>query len=168
MGNQFADQLLTLPVLQSRVSAADSESGSAPVFWVYLDDSGRWRLREEGGAAEAAFGSRAAAADFVKDLADKSPYRLFIETQDGRIVQELHGITPSPRSGNAEDRIANSPAAAKAGAMDDGHESRTSGLREQLAWANQLASAARVSPSRMSLLGAWLRKIRSSASTARA
>lgn len=165
MGNQLAGQLLTLPILQSKVSAADFETGSAPVFWVYLDDSGRCRLRKEGGAVEATFCSRAAAAVFVKDCAGKSPYRLFIETQDGSIVQELHGATPSPRGGNAKGRIANSPPAANADAIEDIHESEMSDLRERLEWANQLALAARVSPSRMSLLGAWLQRIRESAGT---
>jgi hypothetical protein len=163
MGDHMADRFVTVPVLQSSIPPADAEAGPAPVFWVYIDDNGRWRLRKEGGAAEASFSSRAAAARFVQDLAGELSYRLFIETQDGRIVQELHGTTPSPHHGKAEDGIANTPPVAVAGSTADGHKIEKSDLRSRLEWAHQLESAARVSPSRISVLGQWLGKKRAQA-----
>jgi hypothetical protein len=66
----------------------DANCSSAPVFWIYLDVAGRWCL--QGGATEASFASRAECFAFARDLAKNSSYRLFIETEDGRIVQELH------------------------------------------------------------------------------
>ena len=94
MGSQSASRIVTVPSLQSTVPAVDADAGSVPVFWIYVDDGGRWCLRKEGGAAEAAFNSRAAALAFVRDLARTSPsYRLFIETEDGRIIQEPHTAT---------------------------------------------------------------------------
>ena len=133
------------------LTAMDADTGSAPVYWIYVDDGGRWCLRKEGGAAEAAFDSRAAALAFVRDLARTSPsYRLFIETEDGRIIQEPHtateghAVSPAPEQPNARADAA-------------GGESLSRGLE----WANQLASAARVSPSRTGVLSDWLHKMRS-------
>jgi len=78
----------TSPSLAGVLPIADVDSSPAPVFWIYLDLTGRWCL--QGGAAEASFASRAACFAFARDLAKNSSYRLFIETEDGRIVQKLH------------------------------------------------------------------------------
>jgi hypothetical protein len=151
MGSLSASRILATPALQSTVPAVDAGTGSVPVFWIYVDDTGRWCLRKEGGAAEAAFDSRAAALAFVRDLTRYSPsYRLFIETEDGRIIQEPHTAT----EGHAASAAPEKPNACADAA---GGESLSRGLE----WANQLASAARVSPSRASLLSDWLHKMRS-------
>jgi hypothetical protein len=151
MGSQSASHIVTAPSLQSTVPTADTDAGSVPVFWIYVDDGGRWCLRKEGGAAEAAFDSRAAALAFVRDLARTSPsYRLFIETEDGRIIQEPHTAT----EGHAVPAAPEKPNARADAAGGDS-------LGRGLEWADQLTSAARVSPSRVSLLSDWLHKMRS-------
>jgi hypothetical protein len=151
MGSQSASRIVAAPSLQSTVPPVDADTGSVPVFWIYVDDGGRWCLRKEGGAAEAAFDSRAAALAFVRDLARTSPsYRLFIETEDGRIVQE-------PRTGTEGHAVSAAPEKPNARADAAGGESLGRGLE----WANQLASAARVSPSRVSLLSDWFHRMRS-------
>jgi hypothetical protein len=145
MGSQAAAQLVVVPNLQSTVPTVDVGAGSLPVFWIYIDDEGHWCLRKEGGATEATFGSRDAALAFVQDLAGNQPYRLFIETPDGRVIQEQHGAglgvgassAPPSQAGNGTD------------------------LGQRLEWARQLESAARTSPSRLSLLAELFHRTRS-------
>jgi hypothetical protein len=151
MGSQSAARIVTVPSLQSTVPAAGADASSVPVFWIYVDDGGRWCLRKEGGAAEAAFDSRAAALAFVRDLARNAPsYRLFIETENGRIIQEPHTAT----EGHA---VSSAPEKPNARADTAEGDSLSRGLK----WANQLTSAARVSPSRTGVLSDWLHKMRS-------
>lgn len=147
MGSQVIGEVVTVPSLQWTASSFASDTGSAPVFWIYIDDEGQWCLRKEGGPTEASFSSRAAAAAFVQDLAGASPYVLFIETQDGRVLQEQHGGESQQNGVKAAAR----PAATRA--------TETVDLGGRLEWAHQLESAARVSPSRLSVLTHWLREM---------
>jgi len=68
MGNQIIGQLVAVPGLQWTVSDDDSAVPSGPLFWIYVDQQGRWCLRREGGESEACFGSRAEAAAFLQDV----------------------------------------------------------------------------------------------------
>jgi hypothetical protein len=158
MGYQAPVQVVTVPGLQWTVSADDSDTGSGPLFWIYVDIEGRWCLRKEGGATGALFGSRAEAAAFLQDMEGDSPYRLFIETQYGRVVLEHHGVLSPSRREQTRNGTAN--------AVPDPVESPTEGgweteLGRRLPWANQLVSAVRVSWSRMSSLADWLHNRRS-------
>lgn len=154
MGSQVIGQVVTAPGLQWTASSFASDTGSAPVFWIYIDDEGQWCLRKEGGPTEASFSSRAAAAAFVQDLAGTSPYVLFIETQDGRVLQEQHGAASYARGEPRESAVAKTVAQA-AGAPT----TETTDLGRRLEWAHQLESAGRVSPSRLSVLTHWLREM---------
>jgi hypothetical protein len=164
MGNQMTSTSFSVPVLQSQMPAQGTDASPTPVFWIYMDDKCRWNLHKEGGEVEASFGSRADAARFVRDLAANSPYRLFIETPDGKIVQELHGTTPLPRAENENggDSAIAAPAAMPKNAAASAPNFENADLGSRLEWARRLESAARVSPSRISLLAGWLRRIRGS------
>jgi len=156
MGSLLTGQIVTVPGLQWTVSLDESSAGSGPLFWIYLDKEGRWCLRKEGDETDAFFESRADALTFIRNVEGNTAYRLFIETDSGKVVLEQHAaLSPSPRE-RAEDDAANPmPAARKASAP----ETRTTDLGDRLAWAHQLESAARASPSRMSLLASWLREM---------
>jgi hypothetical protein len=158
MGSQLTRQVVTVPGLQWTVSEDDSDTGSGPLFWIYVDSEGHWCLRREGGATQAFFGSRADAAAFLQDVEGDSPYRLFIETQYGKVVLEQHGVLSSSRRGHTENGAAN---AASVGVEDPAAKDRATDLGRRLPWANQLASAARVSWSRISSLADWLHSRRS-------
>ena len=158
MGSQATVQVVTVPGLQWTVSEDDSDTGSGPLFWIYVDIEGHWCLRKEGGATEAFFGSRADAAAFLQDVEGDSPYRLFIETQYGKVVLEQHGALSSSRREQTENGTAN----AASGAVESpAAEGRATDLGRRLPWANQLVSAARVNWSRMSSLADWLHNRRS-------
>jgi hypothetical protein len=154
MGSNATAQIVTHPRLQPSAPAACQDTGSVPVFWIYIDDEGCWRVRKEGGAAEAAFGSRDAAIAFVNDLAGTLPCRLFIEAQDGRVLQEHH-VAVSSSSGEPA-RSPNgsiNPSAIADEATNEARPSAISELGRRLEWAKQLESSARFSsPSRASLL----------------
>jgi hypothetical protein len=151
MGSQVIGQVVTVPGLQWTASSLASDAGGAPVFWIYIDDEGHWCLRKEGGPTEASFSSRAAAAAFVQHLAGNARYVLFIETQDGRVVQEQHGAASSPRGEPQRNTL-------KTVAFDAGTDAtQAADLGRRLEWAHQLESAGRVSPSRRSVLADWFR-----------
>jgi len=95
VGSQIVGQVVAVPGLQWTVSDDDSHVPSGPLFWIYVDPQGRWRLRREGGEGEASFASRAEAAAFLQDVQSDSPYRVFIETALGKVVLEQHGA-PAP------------------------------------------------------------------------
>jgi hypothetical protein len=95
MGSQIIAQVVAVPGLQWTVSDDDSHAPSGPLFWIYVDQQGRWCLRREGGESEAGFGSRAEAVAFLRDVEGTSPYRVFIETAHGKVVLEQHGTLPS-------------------------------------------------------------------------
>src|SRR5262249_20079874 len=98
MGSQIVGQVVAVPGLQWTVSDDDSHIPSGPLFWIYVDQHGRWCLRREGGRSEACFGSRAEAAAFLQDVEGETPYRVFIETAHGKVVLEQHGApSPAPR-----------------------------------------------------------------------
>jgi hypothetical protein len=152
MGSNATAQIVPHPRLQPSAPAACQDAGSVPVFWIYIDDKGRWCLRKEGGAAEAVFSSRDAAIAFVRDLAGGLPFRLFIEAQDGKVAQEHHAAhmlspgEPMQRaSGGARPAIPEKPTT-EAGATE------VSELSRGLEWARQLEASARISPSRIGLL----------------
>jgi hypothetical protein len=125
------------------VSEDDSDTSSGPLFWIYVDIEGRWCLRKEGGATQAFFGSRADAAAFLQEVEGDSSYRLFIETQNGKVVLEQHGASSSSRREQTE----NGTVAA---------EARATGLGRRLQWWNRLVSAARVNWARMRSLADWV------------
>jgi hypothetical protein len=158
MGSQFTGHVVTVPGLQWTVSEDNSDTGTGPLFWIYVDTEGHWCLRREGGATEAFFGSRADAAAFLEDVKGDSPYRLFIETQYGKVVLEQHGALSSSR----REQTRNGTANATAGSVESpAAEGRGTELGRPLPWVNRLASAARVSWSRMSSLADWLHYRRS-------
>ena len=157
MGNQAAMRVVTVPGLQWTVSEDLSDTGSGPLFWIYVNIEGRWCLRREGGATEASFGSRADAAAFLQDVEGDSPYRLFIETQYGKVVLEQHGALASSRREQTENGTTN----AVSRAVDPAAESRATGLGRRLQWAHQLVSTAQANLSRMSSVTDWLHNRRS-------
>jgi hypothetical protein len=134
------------PILASVMPALDAMDGSVPVFWIYIDIGGRWCVRREGGGTESIFASRAVCLAFVRSLGGNLPYRLFVETENGRMVQELHdgrtGISSRDRSSVQDEGRASSRH------FDCGH---------------QLAS--RSTPFRTSLLSNWFRRMRPSTTT---
>ena len=152
MGSQIVGQVVTVPGLQWTVSADDSDAGSGPLFWIYVDKEGRWCLRKEGGATDASFRSRAEAVAFLREIEGDSPYRLFIETQYGKVVLEQHGALSFSRRERTENGTANAASVSVGGT---GAEGRATDLGRRLQWVNQLASAARVSWSRASSLADW-------------
>jgi hypothetical protein len=80
-------------------------------------------------------------------------YRLFIETDDGKVVLEQHAPLPGEQTGS--DTADAMPVSAESPAA----ERRAMNLGRHLEWAHQLESAARVSPSRIRLLAHWLREM---------
>ena len=158
MGNQAAMRVVSVPGLQWTVSEDDLDTGSGPLFWIYVNIDGHWCLRREGGATEAFFGSRADAAAFLQDVEGDSPYRLFIETQYGKVVLEQHGALSSSRREPTKNGTASAMPGPVESPTEEGWETQ---LGRRLPWANQLASAARVSWSRVSSLAAWLHDRRS-------
>ena len=156
MGSLMTGQIVTVPGLQWTVSADESDAGSGPLFWIYVDNEGRWCLRKEGDETDAFFGSRADALAFIRNVEGNAAYRLFIETNGGKVVLEQHAaLSPSPRERTGSDTTDGMPAAAENPAA----ERWAMNLGGQLEWAHQLESAARVSPSRISLLARWLREL---------
>ncbi len=156
MGSLITGQIATVPGLQWTVSPDDSDAGSEPLFWIYVDKQGRWCLRKEGDETDAFFGSRAEAIAFIRNVEGNAAYRLFIETDDGKVVLEQHAALSASPCERAENDIADGmPVAAENPAA----EGRAMDLGRQPEWAHQLESAARVSPSRISLLAHWLREI---------
>ena len=160
MGSQIVGQVVAVPGLQWTVSDDDSPVPSGPLFWIYVDQQGRWCLRREGCESEACFGSRAEAADFLEDVEGHAPYRLLIETRNGKVVLEQHGAAPSaPRDERKEGRDANAAPAVAPSSSADASAPDDSSLGRGLAWANRLESEARVGPSRLGVLGRWLHEI---------
>ena len=160
MGSQIVGQVVAVPGLQWTVSDDDAPVPGGPLFWIYVDRQGRWCLRRGGCESEACFESRAEAADFLEDVEGHSPYRLLVETRNGKVILERHGAAPSTRHHERkEGRGANEPSAPTATAGADASAPDDSALGRGLAWANQLESEARVGPSRLGLLGRWLNEI---------
>ena len=151
MGRETTSKWM-MPDLQSKVVPTTPGAAMIPVFWIYMDGEGHWCLHKEGGAAEASFNSRAAAIAFVGSFAGTSPYRLFVETDDRRMVQQHHGAFSIPEGEPKEDSTSR---ALIGSTVSDAANARaeSSELSRRLEWANHLASASRVSPSRMALLG---------------
>ena len=54
MGSQIVGQVVAVPGLQWTVSDDDAPVPGGPLFWIYVDQQGRWCLRREGGESEAA------------------------------------------------------------------------------------------------------------------
>jgi Uncharacterized protein conserved in bacteria (DUF2188) len=153
MGSGIAARFSTSEHIQGAATAVNSNGVSAPVFWVYPGHDWHWRVHKEGGAAEATFDSRDTAIAFLRDLVRDLPsYRLFIEEADGRIIRQESRQEPTAR---AEAEAACDVAAMESVAKPDA----TSGdeLRRELAWADRLSSAARMSPSRFQVLADWFR-----------
>jgi len=160
MGSQIVGQVVAVPGLQWTVSDDDSPVPSGPLFWIYVDQHGRWCLRREGGETEAYFGSRAEAAAFLEDIEGDSPYRLLIETRNGKVILEQHGTARSARDDErrkGRGTNAASAAAPNAGADTGAPGDSTSG--RGLAWVSKLESAARVCLSRLALLGRQVREV---------
>ena len=156
MGSPITGEIVTVPGLQWTVSSDESDVGSGPLFWIYLDKEGRWCLRKEGDETDAFFDSRADALTFIRNVEANAAYRLFIETDNGKVVLEQHAaLSPSPRELTGNDTADRMPLAAESPAS----ERRPMNLDQQLEWAHRLESAARVSPSRLSLLAQWLREL---------
>jgi hypothetical protein len=153
MGSLIMGQIVTVPGLQWTVSSDDSNAGSGPLFWIYVDKHGRWCLRKEGDETDAFFGSRAEALAFIRSVEGGAAYRLFIETDDGKVVLEQHAPLPGEQTGS--DTADAMPVSAESPAA----ERRAMNLGRHLEWAHQLESAARVSPSRIRLLAHWLREM---------
>jgi len=100
MGSLLTGQIVTVPGLQWTVSLDESSAGSGPLFWIYLDKEGRWCLRKEGDETDAFFESRADALTFIRNVEGNTAYRLFIETDSGKVVLEQHAaLSPRPESG---------------------------------------------------------------------
>jgi len=163
MGSSTAAQMLTDPRLQQSAPAACRDAKPVPVFWIYIDDEGRWRLRKEGGATEAAFTSRDAAVAFVKDLAGTLPCRLFIEAQDGRVLQEHHAAILSRHSEPTQSTNGSAPSAIAEKARRGARPTEVSEFGRRLEWARQIEASARFAPSRISLLADLFHRPRRSA-----
>ena len=59
------------------------------VFWIFLGRDRLWRTRREGDPLERSFPDREGARAFVELLAARCrSYRLFIQDEDGRFVEE--------------------------------------------------------------------------------
>jgi len=156
MGSLIIGQIVTVPGLQWTVSPDGSDAGPGPLFWIYVDKEGRWCLRKEGDETDAFFDSRADALAFIRNVEGNAAYRLFVETDDGKVVVEQHAaLSPSARERAENDTASEMPLAVGGPAA----ERRTSDLGQQLAWAHQIESAARVGPSRIGLLARWFREM---------
>jgi hypothetical protein len=166
MSSAFAVRFPSIGRASMAVPAGEPGPSPAPVFWAYADQEGRWRVRKEGGATEATFGSRAAAVAFLRDLVKSlSSYRLFLEQADGRIVQEAAELPPMSFAAEESSSALTVPVSNDVpAAATDRHEgpavASKSGLRRRLEWADRLSSEARQSPSRSRLLAEWIRGTR--------
>ena len=156
MGSLIMGQIVTVPGLQWTVSSDDSNAGSGPLFWIYVDKQGRWCLRKEGDETDAFFGSRAEALAFIRSVEGSAACRLFIETDDGKVVLEQHAALSTSSHEPSENGTADGMPVAAANPAAEG---RAMNLGRRLEWAHQLESAARVSPSRIGLLAHWLREM---------
>jgi hypothetical protein len=91
MSREIIAPLTTTERLQSTAPTVDSGRIIIPVFWVYLNHDDKWRVRKEGGAAEAAFDSRDRATAFPRDLVDALPSKRQMAASSG-MNRAMRGI----------------------------------------------------------------------------
>jgi hypothetical protein len=91
-GIQSKNEQTILEIEQVRRALGAIATAEPAIFWIYLGRDRVWRARREGDTAEKRFTDREAARGFVEVLAARCrSYRLFVQDEDGRFVEQCAG-----------------------------------------------------------------------------